>query len=597
LWLRQLAWLSLSVLGLEVLPRCQAVTIVSGPSFTAASNAPLAGVVQLTTDVPSRVAVSVSDGTATWERNFYDYGTNHSLPLYGFKPGHTNHIAVTVNDRHRAAFTAASSLTFITAPLPSDFPVVTVLASQPEKMEPGYTLFRGANNNQKVGYVTFVDNQGQVVWYSSKVPSLLDVRQLNNGDLFVPSSTYTNFVELNLLGLTVNKWTTPTNLSLNYHDAVLTDHGTILYINDQGRLISGFPSSATDSNAPTQTTMVQYNQILEMSATNPSPAHAPLLHSWSLIDMLNPLRISYLTFTIRSSLGWDCEHANAVLEDPRDNSIIVSMRHQNAVIKFSRSGQLKWILGPPENWGPAFQPYLLTPVGSPFAWNYGQHAPMLTPQGTLLLYDDGNFRASPFDSNVPDSSNYSRAVEYDINEQTMEVTQVWEYGGSISPRLFTPTVGNAEWLDQTGNILIMFGNTTYVNGAPPSPYSTTAAMVRVQEVTHAQPAEVVFDLALWDYNNTSSGYQGCFAYRAHRVPDLYGHPAMPVADLDITFDSGLAHLSFSADPFRSYTIQASTDLVNWAEVGTPDAGPGGTYDFNDPDSATSANRYYRVVTQ
>src|SRR5664280_2452214 len=116
---------------------------------------------------------------------------------------------------------------------------------------------------------------------------------------------------------------------------------------------------------------------------------------WTPINLLDPRRISYLI--VSSSGSWDSEHSNAVIEDPSDNSLIVSMCMQNAVVKFSRAtGQLRWILGPPANWGAAWQPYLLKPVGTPFVWQYGQHAPVLTPQGTLLMFDNGNFRASPF---------------------------------------------------------------------------------------------------------------------------------------------------------------------------------------------------------
>ena len=56
--------------------------------------------------------------------------------------------------------------------------------------------------------------------------------------------------------------------------------------------------------------------------------------------MLDPRRITYLGGKIGTV--WDSEHANAVIEDPRDDSLIVSMRAQNAVIKFSRAtGQLE----------------------------------------------------------------------------------------------------------------------------------------------------------------------------------------------------------------------------------------------------------------
>ncbi|HEX7578134.1 MAG TPA: hypothetical protein VF430_08870, partial [Verrucomicrobiae bacterium] len=72
---------------------------MSGPTFTPAANAPLAGVLQLTTDVDSRVNVLVSDGKSLWERDFYDFGTNHSETLLGFKPGQTNLILATVYDK------------------------------------------------------------------------------------------------------------------------------------------------------------------------------------------------------------------------------------------------------------------------------------------------------------------------------------------------------------------------------------------------------------------------------------------------------------------------------------------------------------------
>src|ERR1017187_2428645 len=72
----------------------QAVNILSGPTFTPAANAPLAGVLQLTTDMPARVSVLVSDGTDVWEKDFYDFATNNSVPLYRFEPGRTNLIQV-----------------------------------------------------------------------------------------------------------------------------------------------------------------------------------------------------------------------------------------------------------------------------------------------------------------------------------------------------------------------------------------------------------------------------------------------------------------------------------------------------------------------
>ena len=79
------------------------VTILSGPVVTVSTNAPLAGLLRLATDVDARVSVSVDDGVRPWERDFYNYETNHAIPLLGFKAGRTNTITVTVRDRLRNA--------------------------------------------------------------------------------------------------------------------------------------------------------------------------------------------------------------------------------------------------------------------------------------------------------------------------------------------------------------------------------------------------------------------------------------------------------------------------------------------------------------
>jgi len=581
--------MAFAVLGV---PFCsQALTILSEPTFTKTTNAPLAGTLQFTTDEASRVSVSVSDGQESWQRNFYDFATTHRVPLLGFKPGRTNAITVTAYDRQRNPVTAPQPLVFITSPLPTNFPIITLLQADPEKMEPGYTLFRVGVHNEKYWYGTIVDSSGEVVWYSA-VPSTADLRRLDNGNLFMPWTT--NFVEMNLLGQTVNSWVVPTNLPINLHDGVPTDHGTILYLTTPVKVVSDYPTSMTNPYAPHSTTNVHYEKVVEISASN-----AKLLNTWSPINELDPRRISYLIDYFGG--GWDSEHSNALIEDPSNNWLIVSMRHQNAVIKFSRdTGQLKWILGPHENWGPAWQPYLLKPVGTPFVWQYAQHSSILTPQGTLLLFDNGNFRSSPFDPPVPDADNYSRAVEYSINEQTMEVSQVWEYGRTnVAERLYADHEGNAEPLPQTGNVLIDFPAVSYVNGVAPSSFGPSATMARITEVTHESAPQIVFDLAISMYANTNMSYKDCSVYRCHRIPDLYAHPAKPVADLSVKCENGLALLEFSADDTWTYVIEASTNLVDWEELGAAieDEQQSGNFSLEDDQSDEPTARYYRVVTQ
>lgn len=499
------------------LPPARALTILSGPSFSPATNAPLAGLLQVTTDANSKVSVVVNDGTNTWQRDFHDVGTTHSEILIGFKPGRTNFIQVIVYDDNGNANTSTQPLVFVTAPLPANFPTSVVLQSQPSQMEPGYTLFIIENKSFSAFYITIMDNSGEVVWYARSPRAFdVDVLQLENGDLFI-TDLGNRFLEMNMLGQIVNTWNAPAGDFIDSHGGVPTDHGTILFLTDVTNSVPNFPTS-TASNAPLATLSVFNNQAAEISLDT-----GALLNTWPFDDWLDATRITYLSFDDGPRAA-DNEHANAIIEDPRDDSIIVSVRDQNAVIKFSRTGQLKWILGPPENWGASFQQYLFTPVGTPFEWNYGQHAPMLTPRGTLLMYDDGNYRASPYDPPVADSNNFSRAVEFRLNEQTMKVSQVWDSSAANEDQLFTPAVGKAQWLPTSQNILTTYGDVTYINGVHPSSHSANATMVRIIEYTHNPIPQVVFDLSFFDYNNTNPFYGGYFMYRATRIPDLYVHP-------------------------------------------------------------------------
>ncbi len=586
---------------LSVSLRSQAVTILSGPTFTPAPNAPLAGVLKLTTDVPSRVGVQIIDGTNVWQRNFYDFGTTNSEPLLGFKPGRTNSILVTVFDKYRNSCTATQALVFVTSPLPGDFPTSVILTNKPDMMEPGYTLFIVENINTQHRYTTIMDNNGEVVWFRA-APEYndIDVKQLGNGDLFFPQGVPTNsFVELNMLGETVNTWIPPAAYQINFHDGILTDHGTLLYLTDVSRHVTNFPTSDTVSNAPLTKTSVDDCPIVEISATN-----SALLNLWSPLTngLMDPTRVTYLTYSTVDGDGVANEHANALIEDTNDNSIIFSLRDQNAVIKFTRSGQLKWILGPPANWqtnlsGVNLQPYLLTPVGTPFEWNYGEHSLMITPQGTLLVYDNGNFRASSFDPPVADQNNFSRGVEYSINETNMEVSQVWDSTAAGGDRLYTPIFGKTQWLPQTHDVLVTYGFVSYINGAHPCPHSPTAAMARIIEYTHDPVPQVVFDLSFFDFN-AGPGYLGYEVYRALRIPDLYSHPANPVADLSVSETNGFASLEFSADPAHSYEVQASTDLTDWTMIGTAvPEDSAGDFGFEDSNVSQFSTRFYRVITQ
>ena len=242
--------------------------MLSGPSFTPATNAPLAGLLKVSTDVNSWVDVQVTDGTNIWERDFYDFATNHSETLLGFKPGRTNQIAVTCYDQSRNASTPLQ-VTFVTAPLPTNFPTSVVLTNQPALMEPGYTMFIVQPDGPQIAtYIVIMDASGEVVWYRPWTANDFDVRQLGDGDLFMQQQNPSNnFVEMNMLGNTVRTWTPPAAYPVNSHEGNVTDHGTILYLADVTGTATNFPSG-TATNAPRITARIDNNPIMEISASN-----------------------------------------------------------------------------------------------------------------------------------------------------------------------------------------------------------------------------------------------------------------------------------------------------------------------------------------
>ncbi len=522
---------------------------VSGPSVAFSQNAPLAAVLSLTSDEPTEVEVDVTGSAA--ETNSVSpraedfsvhsdgFDTVHAITLLGFHPDSPYNIHVTLRDQSGNE-TELSDIGVVTDPLPEGFPPIQVLTSVPELMEPGVTLFpvNGRGKNGGFHSLIAVDEHGEVVWYTKPSDVLFDdVRRISNGNIiYIDDAGHFEIGEIDMLGNVVRRWFASTAEPANpgdivvdterfHHEIFEMQNGNFLVLSVELRNVDDYPTSDSDPNAPHETAAVAADTIVEFS-----PVDGTIVNEWRLLDMLDPHRIAY------DSLGgfWDAEfpeieggtrdwaHANAVIHDPSDDSIIVSLRHQDAVVKFSRqTGQIIWILGPHDNWDLAkFGSFLLNPVGDNFLFQYHQHAPEVTESGTILLFDNGNFKASPFATKLTAPENFTRAVEFSINEETKEVSQVWEYGQFIEPVIYAPFVGDANSLPLTGNVLIAFmGIIKDESGLASDFVGGGECSIRIIEVTHTTPAEKVFDLSIEDSStNVADGWQG---YRAVKLPSLY----------------------------------------------------------------------------
>ncbi len=249
-----------------------------------------------------------------------------------------------------------------------------------------------------------------------------------------------------------------------------------------------------------------------------------LVNEWNLFEILDPYRIAYNSLRenfwerhYAEMIGGpvhDWTHGNAIIYEEEDNSFVMSVPYQDAVIKVSMdTGELVWILGTHDNWNEPWSDKLLTPVGD-VEWSYKHHAITHTEHGSYLLFDNGEARSSPFDEKMSLADSYSRAVEYVVNEETMEVSQPWVYGPE-QEQFYGRYLGDVDWHPQADTILINVGGAETNEAGVNVPPGQAQRWARLMEVTHTNPPEKVWELRLQQDDSNWS------IYRAERLPSLY----------------------------------------------------------------------------
>ena len=514
--------------------------VISDLTFTTnpSGRAPLVAQATLTTDEVAQVSVEMAAGEHTWvHAPASAHHVEHSVMVLGLQPERAYQIVIVATDA--AGNEVRSSAYEITTPaLPDDFPPITATRSEPDRMEPGVTLFSvyrraGDDRGNDYGVLVAVNAAGEVVWYYRSDERITDARRLRNGNiLYNGGAKRDRMYEIDMLGHVVRQWhaaglggdAPAESISVDtdslHHEVYEMPSGNFLALSTELREFDNYPSSETDPAAPRETAHVVGGVIVEFTPDG------QIVRELKLFDLLDPYRIGY------DSLGtgfWrelygavvegdtrDWLHDNGIIYDERDDSAIVSLRHGDAVIKVGLStGDLKWILGTPEGWSDPQRARLLEPVGD-LAWTFHQHSPMLTPTGNLLLYDNGNYRVRPYEEKPPPSEYYSRVVEYAIDEDAQTVSQEWVYGGPGADRFFSNFGSDADWLPTTGNILVTHAGLTADPAGTPDDTSDDVAWARIVEVTHTTPAEIVFDLVIREGPEV-----GWRVYRAERLPSLY----------------------------------------------------------------------------
>ena len=159
-----------------------------------------------------------------------------------------------------------------------------------------------------------------------------------------------------------------------------------------------------------------------------------LIYNWFALDHLNIQDYINLNLT-NPIVTW--MHGNSIEIDYDDN-LILSDRRSSQIIKINRiTGDIIWILGGPLN---EFEI-----INDTFQGFTKQHDARRLENGNILLFDNGNSHEPPT----------SRAVEYQIDNQNMTATLVWEF---VNPYgVVSASMGSVQRLPNY-NTLINWGN-------------------------------------------------------------------------------------------------------------------------------------------
>ena len=355
---------------------------------------PLTALITFETEsaVSPKVTIKGKDNLTTYSHTF-ESATEHYLPIYGLYADTENEVTIEYEG-------VKKTITIKTEALPEDMILSTDITADKSKLSNDLYFFTPSSS----GYTVAYDVNGDVRWYLN-IYAIWEINRLDNGHLLVSTerlinSPYymTGLYEIDLLGKIYKEY----SLEGGYHhDYFEMENGNFLV--------------ASDNFASDEGTVEDY--IVEIDRNT-----GEIVKRFDLKDILNE--------EDGKSENWseyDWFHNNSVWYDKNTNSITLSGRHQDAVINIDYdTGELNWIIGDPTNWSEDYQKYFFTPVGDDFEWQWSQHAAMITPEGYVFIFDNGNNKSKNKDEYVPASKSYSRGVMDKIDPEKMTIEQVIE---------------------------------------------------------------------------------------------------------------------------------------------------------------------------
>lgn len=361
----------------------------------------------------------------------FDASTSHMIPVLGLYEDYANTVTITLSNGEERTFTIKTEA----------FPQAchcTSMMSSADYMGDNFMFLTPARKNNPSAF----DCHGNLRWLLT-AKTLFALKRLANGNILTGSPRFcrlpyfsSGLFEMNLLGKVYKEYRMP---GYYHHDQIEMPDGNLLAL----------------SQNPHSDTVEDMAVLLDRET-------GKVLKTWDFKDFL-PQNVA----GSGSQDAHDWFHNNAVWYDEKTQSLTLSGRHQDAIVNIDyETSKLNWIIGDPEGWPQDMvEKYFFTPVGdvAKFDWQYEQHGCMICPDGSVMAFDNGQYRAKSKDKYIKNKDNFSRGVRYRIDTEKMEIEQLWQYGKELGQNFFSPYICNVDYYAD-GHYMVHSGGIAYVNG-------------------------------------------------------------------------------------------------------------------------------------
>lgn len=307
--------------------------------------------------------------------------------------------------------------------VPSNFPHINITIN--DNPDSGY-IFLDNRTSGDNSYNVIFDNTGSPIWYWQTPDERRDMKVQHNGMLtMLARDGGMRFIGLDTNYKEIAPYRAVNGYRTDEHELVVLENGHYLLIGHRTESVDMtpryFPTGTASDNASVRETVIQ-----EFTS------EGDLIFQWRAWDNFD-IRDVHLDNPRDNSFRFP--HMNAIDID-EDGHILLSSRHISEVTKINRdTGEMIWRLsGIPKNNDFTYINDLLNGFRN-------QHAVRNTGNGRYLLFDNGNLH----------SPSVSRAVEYELDIDTMTATVVWEFRDT--PDKYSHYMANTQRLPN-GNTLI-----------------------------------------------------------------------------------------------------------------------------------------------